>query len=396
MRWTSAIRTFAFLVLLAGSWVGPTPAASAQQEHRVRSGDTLGGIALRYGVSVADLRRWNGLRDDRIRIDQVLLVRAPRGGGAPARRQEATGGSRTHTVASGDTLGGIALRYGVSVADLRRWNNLPDDRIRAGQELRVHARATASAPAPPQRVPGRGNFIRQEIIVRSGDTGLAIARRHQATLADLSRWNPGVNLDRLRIGQRLYVVVDAGPPGSRGDPNRGRLIGGVALESSPGIRVREPARSFGTQTTVHAVRDAYARVQARDQDAPTVMVGDLSLQQGGPIRGHRSHQNGRDADIAYFRLDDGHFLPLRVTTPEELDVRRQWYLFRTWILRGEVEYIFMDFALQAPLYAYVQARGATEEQLEAWFQYPHVGHRRGLIRHEPGHATHFHIRFVAR
>lgn len=287
-----------------------------------------------------------------------------------------------YTVAPGDTLGAIARRYQVSVADLRRWNRLEGDHLRVNQVLVIHGRSTG------------GTRVRQSYTVRSGDTGLSIARRHQVRLADLQQWNPGTNLDRLRIGQTLTLYITLQGTGPVGDPNRGRLLRGSQLGNSLGLRIRDPARSWGTPVTVTALRDGLARVQAHFGEAPTVQIGDISFQHGGPIRGHASHQNGRDADVAYFRLGDETFLPLQLTSAEELDVVRQWYLFQSWITQGLVEYIFMDFELQEALYTYVAARGAGEEELAEWFQYPRRGARVGLIRHEPGHATHFHVRFV--
>ena len=105
-------------------------------------------------------------------------------------------------------------------------------------------------------------------------------------------------------------------------------------------------------------------------------------------------QNGLDADISYYRTDCDEHCDWREVEPDQLDVRTQWYLFRTWIEQGQVEYIFVDWDLQQPLYEYAQARGATDEQLAEWFQYPDRD-RQGIIRHESGHDDHLHVRFVA-
>jgi len=291
----------------------------------------------------------------------------------------------SYEVAPGDTLGAIARRYGVSVADLRRWNNLRGDRLSVGQVLTIRGSRGSGAER-----------TRQTYTVRSGDTGMAIARRHSVSVAELSRWNPSVNIDRLRIGQTLSVYVETAPRssgGSTGEPSRGRLRGGVQLPEGTGYRIRNSSRAYGTPATVAAIRNGIARVQAHFIDVPDVIIHDLSLERGGRMEPHASHQNGLDADISYYRLGVTDFSDWRTVSPEELDVRLQWYLFRTWIDLGVVEYIFVDFDLQRPLYEYARARGAGEEELAEWFQYPNRGSRRGIIRHEGGHRDHLHVRF---
>ncbi len=110
----------------------PVPAAGTNSSgyHRVRRGETLSGIADEYGVSQRDLRLWNKL-DARglIRSGQRLRVSPP---GTKARS------SRTHVVRWGDTLSELAKRYGVSVAELRRANGLSrETTLRAGDSLKI-------------------------------------------------------------------------------------------------------------------------------------------------------------------------------------------------------------------------------------------------------------------
>lgn len=295
-----------------------------------------------------------------------------------------------YQVAPGDTLGGIAARYGVSVADLRRWNNLRGDIIQIGQTLTIQTRGRGGSRT------GAGDRVQDSYVVRSGDTGGAIARRHRASLQELQRWNRGVDLDRLRIGQRLVVYVEGastGGSGSTGSPNNGRLRGGVLLPDGLGYRIRDRSRSYGTPATVNHLRNGLARVSARFVEVPDVIVHDLSTERGGRLGGHLSHQNGLDADVSYYRVDAPEFANWQTVTAEELDVRLQWYLFRTWLDLGVVEYLFVDYELQRPLYEYAQARGATEEQLAEWFEYPRRGSQ-GIIRHSGGHDDHFHVRFL--
>lgn len=104
--------------------------------HEVQAGETLGEIALRYGVSVEALLAENGLESaDYIRVGQELKVPAPASTEAATTPLPQDG--RTHMVKAGETLGGIALQYGVSVEALQQANDLNSDIIRVGQELTI-------------------------------------------------------------------------------------------------------------------------------------------------------------------------------------------------------------------------------------------------------------------
>ena len=116
--------------------------------YRVRSGDYLGKIAGRYGVSVSQLKRWNNLRSSNIRAGQTLYIygASPKAAAAAAASQQSSssGSGRTYTIGSyytvksGDSLYNIAKLYpGVSAENIKEANGLKSDRIRPGQELKI-------------------------------------------------------------------------------------------------------------------------------------------------------------------------------------------------------------------------------------------------------------------
>ena len=120
--------------------------------HKVKSGETLGSIARKHHTTVANLKRWNGLKSDNIRVGQRLYIygNAPKPGGSSTSTQKsgtggqsaASGGNAAgasyYTVKSGDTLGGIAKKTGVSLNTLYKLNNLNSkSKIYPGMKIRT-------------------------------------------------------------------------------------------------------------------------------------------------------------------------------------------------------------------------------------------------------------------
>lgn len=163
--------------------------------YRVRRGDTLGGIARKHRVKVSQLKKWNRIRGTRIRVGRKLKIYG-------RTRVASRGGVITkHKVRRGETLGGIAVKYGVKTADLRRWNGIKGNRIRAGQKLTVRASASKVAASSGSRKATGGTYV-----VKSGDTPGTIAQKHGVKTSQLIAWN-GLNKKRpvVRIGQKLVI-----------------------------------------------------------------------------------------------------------------------------------------------------------------------------------------------
>ena len=166
--------------------------------YRVRPGDSLSKIGSRFGVSVSQLRSWNGIRGSTIRVGQTLRVPASAGS-----IQSGGVSSGAYTVRSGDSLDKIAKRHGITVQQLRAWNGLRGTMIHPGQKVAVRPPSNATTAAPAQATAS------STYVVRRGDTLGGIAARHGVTVASLRRWN---NLRSTRIfpGQSLSVSASRG------------------------------------------------------------------------------------------------------------------------------------------------------------------------------------------
>lgn len=109
--------------------------------HKVRSGETLSKIARKYGTTVKNVKRWSGIKSDKLRIGQRLIVGWNNGVPAITSSKKSTKSSSQatqttyHKVRKGETLSTIARKYGTSVKQLKRANNLSGDNINVGQRL---------------------------------------------------------------------------------------------------------------------------------------------------------------------------------------------------------------------------------------------------------------------
>ena len=120
-------------------------ASKERIRYKVRSGDFLGKIAERYGVRVSQIKQWNGLRSNNLRIGQRLTI-YPRNRGsvkksvasASVRKQTFPAGTKVHTVRSGDSLWTISRKYpGISVDNLKKWNGISGKNLKPGTKLKL-------------------------------------------------------------------------------------------------------------------------------------------------------------------------------------------------------------------------------------------------------------------
>src|SRR6185503_11632542 len=78
--------------------------------------------------------------------------------------------------------------------------------------------------------------------------------------------------------------------------------------------------------------------------------------------------------------------------PEHVDWDATWALVHSFLETGHVTYVFLDFAQQAHLRAAAARAGVHVRVLDRWFQFPQAANIDTIVRHEPGHRGHLHIR----
>lgn len=204
----------------------PTASDSNSAKYTVKAGDTLYGIALKYGVTVAQLKSWNNLKSDMIYVGNVLTVKNTVSGGVSGGGTSSNTGNQnnnnspstnsTYTIKAGDTLYGIALKYGVTVAQLKSWNNLKSDMIYVGQTLKLNAAgnssnsSTSTGSSGSQTSNTSGSTIHS---VKAGDTLYGLGLKYGVTVAQLKSWN-NLRSDTIFIGQQLKVNAKGASSGN--------------------------------------------------------------------------------------------------------------------------------------------------------------------------------------
>ena len=173
--------------------------------YRVKNGDYLGKIASRHRCTVAQIKRWNNLKNNNIRVGQRLVIYrggspAPSSASSSASSKTATdSGASTYTVKSGDTLSGIATRHGVTVGQLKEWNGLNSNNIKAGQVLKVKATASSTVPTPASS----GEYV--TYTVKSGDSFYSIAKNYPGISAQNIMDFNGLTSSKLKPGMKIRI-----------------------------------------------------------------------------------------------------------------------------------------------------------------------------------------------
>lgn len=159
----------------------PYTPVSAENTYIVKNGDTLWSIARNNGLTVDELKKLNNLTSNALSIGQVLKLK----------EGTTTPSGDTYIVKSGDTLYGIANRYGLTVDELKRMNNLTSNTLSIGQVLKVSGSTTPSESD-------------EYYVVKSGDSLYKIANQFGTTVDELKRMN-NLTSNLLSIGQRLRI-----------------------------------------------------------------------------------------------------------------------------------------------------------------------------------------------
>ena len=171
-------------------------------EYAVANGDTLSHIAARFDIPTSWLRSRNNLRDDHLKIGQVLLIPHSRDNIdylSNTLSQSSTKQPIYHSIRQGDSLWTIAKQYDTSINRLRKINKLSSNTLRLGERLVVGSHLEEVAAKNRRKLSYR---------VRRGDSLSLIASKFDLAIRDITRWNKIGRNDLLQPGQRLTLFID--------------------------------------------------------------------------------------------------------------------------------------------------------------------------------------------
>lgn len=206
-RLISVVVGIGISISIASLGAGLTPVAAAstaqaeatRKTHTVQPGETLSGIAGKYGVKVSDLAAWNQIADPaKIRAGAKLVVSPP---AKPA--------GKTYTVAPGDTFSGIAKKFGVEVDELMAYNGYEDPtKLLAGSEIKI-----------PSAKPKLKKYK-----VVAGDTFVSIGKRFGVTADELMAHNGYEDPTKLLAGTTIEIPAKAVKPKPKPQPGTGETV----------------------------------------------------------------------------------------------------------------------------------------------------------------------------
>ena len=106
--------------------------------YTVKSGDTLSEIAIRFRTSVKKIKTWNGIRNDMIYVGKKLTIHIPLN--YKENKNIKSSKKIIYTVKRGDSLSRISYKYGSSIKNIKKWNNIKGSNIKIGDKLIIYTK----------------------------------------------------------------------------------------------------------------------------------------------------------------------------------------------------------------------------------------------------------------
>ncbi|MBE2280963.1 MAG: LysM peptidoglycan-binding domain-containing protein [Ignavibacteriaceae bacterium] len=171
-------------------------------EYKVRPGDNMTKLAQRFGVTINQLREWNNKSNYNLIVNETVKIYTP---SSPAAMGDNTKNNpvaiNTYVVREGDNLSKIAQRFTVTIANIKKWNSLSSDNIIAGQKLNIYSNQYGTDIQTPQLPVGNTGV---QYKVQKGDVLESIAKKFEVNVDELKVWN-GLANSRIYSGQTLNI-----------------------------------------------------------------------------------------------------------------------------------------------------------------------------------------------
>ena len=176
--------------------------------HKIRRGENLGLIAAKYGVSVNQLRDWNNISGNKIMAGRNLRIYPD---GTPnnvavneTKNTVSKNNVYKYKVKRGDNLSEISEKFGVSVQQIKKWNNISSNNIAAGKTLKIY-NSTSSSSLGDNTTKNSSNVNYYKI--KPGDSIGSIGEKYGVKVSDIQRWN-SISGNKILAGSTLKIYSD--------------------------------------------------------------------------------------------------------------------------------------------------------------------------------------------
>ena len=175
-------------------------------KYKVRRGESLGKIADKFGVRINQIRNWNKLQSNDIAAGQVLKIHSVESSSMGDAISKTPGILTNYTVRKGETIGQIAEQFHVSVTSIINWNGIRNNRILAGQKLKIYSdgEPVSKVTRKSQDSVSKKSSKNTTYKVRKGDSLDAIAKRFNLEIQDIKQLNKLVS-NKIIVGQKLVL-----------------------------------------------------------------------------------------------------------------------------------------------------------------------------------------------
>ena len=179
---------------------------NAVAEHTVEQGETLVTIAKKHKMYVADLKKFNNLKDGNIKAGDKLRLKYSPEPIVAEQKEEAIAAvqnaENVHVVKKGESIFQIAKTYKVGVDDILNWNNMTTTAINAGDQLKIEKTPEVLAETTKKKV---NKYEEQRLyVVQKGDSLFKISQKHNTTVAEIKKKN-NIKENDLQPGMKLKI-----------------------------------------------------------------------------------------------------------------------------------------------------------------------------------------------
>lgn len=310
-------------------------------EHVVIPAETLDDIARRYGVSIQNVSRWNGVGESEVlEPGKIIKVKADN---PPLPWQQIS-----YQPETSESWSSLAKRFDVPVDKLRAYNPAIGEKITPSDELTIWI-----TPTPLKR---RENVEIPAFTVRP---------------------------DAISIGA----------------PHDGKIENAIQFPENEALyRRRAPNIMWCGSYMAENLQRAIATFRYTYEFEGDIVVADMSKKTGGQFDPHKSHQAGRDVDVwlptlkGVYKRD--HLEKERRPFPDEVDWFALYGFLKAIKETKSVHAVFLAWELHEKVYNAAKLMGASDEELHEMITWPRgPNSREALLQHSDGHYRHMHIRF---